>query len=129
MFIVGGFPSVAKLRRSEMSNISLLRSLEHSECCGSYKHFVPPGLFKLLLILMSHGVSPNHQWVMNGWTPIMDAIMEGHKEVFDILLAYGADLRIRNDNRENTFDVARRFNRESWVEPYRSRTDKTLKMW
>jgi ankyrin repeat protein len=87
------------------------------------------GCVETVLILMSHGVSPNCQRPRSGWTPIMDAILEGHKEVFDILLAYGADLRIRNEERENAFEIARQFNRESWVEPYRSRTDKTLMMW
>jgi hypothetical protein len=57
--------------------------------------FAKEGLLDEMQKLLSTGADPNKQDA-RGWSPLMWASAEGHKEIVDLLLEYGADPNIVN---------------------------------
>ena len=69
-------------------------------------------LIKMLLVKKA-ALNEKGGW---GWTPIMRAAMMGHHEIVRLLLAAGADPRIKDDEGLTAFDHARKKKQEKVIE-------------
>ena len=64
---------------------------------NSFLHFAAAkGHLERLVHLLSGGSNLNARNVF-GWTPLMQAIRNGHTEAVRVLIDYGASLSIKND--------------------------------
>ncbi|XP_046571007.1 ankyrin repeat domain-containing protein 50-like [Haliotis rubra] len=64
------------------------------------------GNVQIVKYLMKHNIVDIESRDMNGWTPVMQAAIDGHKDVFDVLVKAGADLSQVSNNKETTLHLA-----------------------
>lgn len=80
-----------------MDRIHVLEEkLRESACVGD---------LETLQILLQKGVDVNAMHDINGWTALHWAAKRGHRDIVETLLAHGADLSLRNKNKDTALSL------------------------
>jgi ankyrin repeat protein len=70
---------------------------------------------KMVEALLAHGADINAM-AMNGYTPLIEAAMMGHRDVVEIFLAHGADVNAKEEGQYTAFRWAMSGNHQDIVD-------------